>query len=132
MGCARNGEVSGSKCKERRECGEMNSVKKRESVMIRESKNLTYSSYVQLICTVQRMEKVTEKGEQKPHIQFLCTAPLYSTKHTVVVIRIYIILITFTDHISFLLSKTSDQPFPYLNLLKKSGKRGICSIPKLY
>ena len=25
-----------------------------------------------------------EKGEQKPHIQFLCTAPLYSTKHTVV------------------------------------------------
>jgi len=22
--------------------------------------------------------------------------------------------------------------FPYLNLLKKSGKRGICSIPKLY
>ena len=28
MGCARNGEVSGSKCKERRECGEMGSVKK--------------------------------------------------------------------------------------------------------
>jgi hypothetical protein len=56
----------------------------------------------------KRMEKVTEKGEQKPHIQFLCTAPLYSTKHTVVLIRIYIILITFTDHISFLLSKTRD------------------------
>ena len=58
MGCARNGEVSGSK-KERRECGEMEnvkkdggSVKKTESVMIRESKNLTYSSYVQLMCTV--------------------------------------------------------------------------------
>ena len=28
MGCARNGEVSGSKCKERRESGEMGSVKK--------------------------------------------------------------------------------------------------------
>jgi len=28
MGCARNGEVSGSKCEERRECGEMGSVKK--------------------------------------------------------------------------------------------------------
>ena len=125
----------------------------------------------------KRMEKMTKKGEQKPHIQFLCTAPLYSikhtavlirscslhstqphqpspntsqlsvrkpsiqllctahlysAKHTVVVIRIYIILIMFTDHISFLLSKTSDQLFPYLNLLKKSGKRGICSIPKLY
>jgi hypothetical protein len=73
-----------------------------------------------------------EKGEQKTPHTVLCTAPLYSTKHTVVVIRIYIILIMFTDHISFLLSKTSDQLFPYLNLLKKSGKRGICSIPKLY
>ena len=59
MGCARNGEVSGSKCEERRECGEMgsvkkegDSVKKRESVTIRESKNLIYSSYLQLICTV--------------------------------------------------------------------------------
>ena len=59
VGCARNGEVSGSTCEERRECGEMGSVKKegdnvkkRESVTIRESKNLTYSSYVQLICTV--------------------------------------------------------------------------------
>ncbi len=68
MGCARNGEVSGSKCEERRECGEMrcvnkegDSVKKRENVTIRESK--------------------------KPYIQFLCTANLYSTKHTVVPIR---------------------------------------------
>ena len=34
----------------------------------------------------KRMEKVTEKGEQKPHIQFLCTAFLYSAKYTVVVI----------------------------------------------
>ena len=63
MDCARNGEVSGSKCKERRECGEMGSVKKegdgvkkRESVTIRESKNLTYSSYVQLICTVPNIQ----------------------------------------------------------------------------
>ena len=63
VGCARNGEVSGSKCKERRECGEMGSVKKegdnvkkRESVTIRESKNLTYSSYVQLICTVPNIQ----------------------------------------------------------------------------
>ena len=63
MGCAKNGEVSGSKCEERRECGEMesvkkegDSVKKRESVTIRESKNLTYSSYVQLICTVLNIQ----------------------------------------------------------------------------
>ncbi len=28
MGCAKNGEVNGSKCEERRECGEMESVKK--------------------------------------------------------------------------------------------------------
>ena len=63
MDCARTGEVSGSKCKERRECGEMGSVKKegdslkkRESVMIRKSKNLTYSSYVQLICTVPNIQ----------------------------------------------------------------------------
>ncbi len=48
--------MSGSKCEERRECGEMESVKKeggsvkkRESVTIRERKNLTYSSYVQFI-----------------------------------------------------------------------------------
>jgi hypothetical protein len=55
--------VNGSKCKERRECGEMKSVKKegvsvkkRGSVIIRESKNLTYSSYVQLICTVPNIQ----------------------------------------------------------------------------
>ena len=63
MGCAKNGEVSGSKCEKRRECGEMGSVKKergcvkkRENVTIRESKNLTYSSYVQLICTVLNIQ----------------------------------------------------------------------------
>jgi hypothetical protein len=63
VGCARNGEVSGSKCEERRECGEMgsvkkegDSVKKRESVTIRERKNLTYSSYVQFICTVPNIQ----------------------------------------------------------------------------
>ena len=63
MGCAKNGEVSGSKCEKRRECGEMESVKKeggsvkkRESVMRRESKNLTHSSYVQLICTVPNIQ----------------------------------------------------------------------------
>jgi hypothetical protein len=32
------------------------SVKKRGSVIIRESKNLTYSSYVQLICTVPNIQ----------------------------------------------------------------------------
>jgi hypothetical protein len=55
--------VSGSKCEERRECGEMGSVKKegdnvkkRESVTIRESKNLTYSSFVQLIRTVPNIQ----------------------------------------------------------------------------
>jgi hypothetical protein len=31
--------------------------------------------------------KCDDKGEQKPYIQFLCTAHLYSTKHTVVLIR---------------------------------------------
>jgi hypothetical protein len=63
MGFARNGEVSGSKCEERRECGEMgsvkkegDSVKKRESVTIRERINLTYSSYVQFICTVPNIQ----------------------------------------------------------------------------
>ena len=63
VGCAENGVVNGSKCEERRECGEMEnvkkdggSVKKTESVMIRESKNLTYSSYVQLICTVPNIQ----------------------------------------------------------------------------
>jgi hypothetical protein len=62
----RNGEVSGSMCEERRECGEMGrngeckerggQCKKSESVTIRESKNLTYSSYVQLICTVPNIQ----------------------------------------------------------------------------
>ena len=63
MGCVRNHKVSGSKCEERRECGEMesvkkegDSVKKRENVTIRESKNLTYSSYVQPICTVPNIQ----------------------------------------------------------------------------
>jgi len=32
-------------------------------------------------------EECDEKGEQKPYIQFSCTAHLYSTKHKVVVIR---------------------------------------------
>jgi hypothetical protein len=49
---------------------------------------------------------------------------LYSAKHIVVVIRIYIILITFTDHISFLLSKTSGHLFSILKPSQK-GKRGI-------
>ena len=55
--------MSGSKCEEKRECGEMgsvkkegDSVKKRENVTIRESKNLTYSSYVHLICTVPNIQ----------------------------------------------------------------------------
>ena len=42
----RNGE-----CKERG-----GQCKKRESVTIRESKNLTYSSYLQLICTVPNIQ----------------------------------------------------------------------------
>ena len=68
MGCARNGEVSGSKCEERRECGEMGSVKRHGAVKKGNGES-------------------DKKGEQKPHIQFLCTAPLYNTKHTVVLIR---------------------------------------------
>ncbi len=62
VGCSKNGEVSGSKCKERRECGEMGSVKKDGG---------------------QGKEKreCDEKGVQKPYILFLCTAHLYSTKH---------------------------------------------------
>jgi hypothetical protein len=55
--------VNGSKCEEKRECGETGSVKKeggsvkkRKSVTIRESKNLKYSSYVQLICTVPNIQ----------------------------------------------------------------------------
>ena len=31
--------------------------------------------------------KCDDKGEQKPYIQFLCTAHLYSTKHTVVLAK---------------------------------------------
>jgi hypothetical protein len=31
--------------------------------------------------------KCDDKGEQKPYIQFLCTAHLYSAKHTVVLNR---------------------------------------------
>ena len=31
--------------------------------------------------------KCDDKGEQKPNIQFLCTAHLYSAKHTVVLNR---------------------------------------------
>ena len=64
MGCAKNGEVSGSKCEERRECGEMESVKK-EGDSVKKGK-----------C-----------DNKTPYIQFLCTAHLYSTKHTVVLIR---------------------------------------------
>jgi hypothetical protein len=60
--------VSGSKCKKRRECGEMRSVKKEGD-------------------GVKKKGKCDDKGEQKPYIQFLCTAQLYSTKHTVVQIR---------------------------------------------
>ena len=67
MGCAKNGEVSGSKCEERRECGEMGSVKKEGDSV--------------------KKGKCDDKGEQKPYIQFFCTAYLYSTKHTVVLIR---------------------------------------------
>ncbi len=51
MGCARNGEVSGSKCKERRECGEVGSVKKEGD-------------------GVKKRGKCDDKGEQKPYIQF--------------------------------------------------------------
>ena len=32
VGCARNGKVSGSKCEERRECGEMGGVKRQGAV----------------------------------------------------------------------------------------------------
>ena len=67
VGCAKNGEVSGSKCEERRECGEMESVKKEGDSV--------------------KKGKCDDKEEQKPYIQFLCTAHLYSTKHTVVLIR---------------------------------------------
>jgi hypothetical protein len=35
----------------------------------------------------KKKEKCDDKGEQKPYIQFLFTAYLYSTKHTAVLIR---------------------------------------------
>jgi hypothetical protein len=60
--------VNGSKCEERRERGKMESVKKEGD-------------------GVKKKEKCDDKGEQKPYIQFLCTAHLYITKHTVVLIR---------------------------------------------
>ncbi len=68
MGSARNGEVSGSKCEERRECGDMGSVKKEGD-------------------SVKKKGKCDDKGEQKPYIQFLSTAYLYNSKHTAVLIR---------------------------------------------
>jgi hypothetical protein len=51
VGCARNGEVNGSKCEERRERGKMESVKKEGD-------------------GVKKKEKCDDKGEQKPYIQF--------------------------------------------------------------
>jgi hypothetical protein len=63
-----NGEVSGSKCEERRECGEMESVKKEGG-------------------QCEGKGKCDDKGVLKSYIQFLCTAHLYSAKHTVVPIR---------------------------------------------
>jgi len=53
VGCARNGEVSGSKCKERRECGEMGSVNCKERGG-----------------QCKKKGKCDNKGEQKPYIQF--------------------------------------------------------------
>ena len=89
VGCAKNGEVSGSKCEERRECGEMESVKKEGG-------------------QCEGKGKCDDKGVLKSYIQFLCTAHLYSDEHTVFIIRIYIILKKFTDYISLLLLKTRD------------------------
>ena len=59
--------MSGSKCEERRECGEMGSVKKEGG-------------------SVKKKESVTIRESKKPYIQFLFTAHLYSDEHTVVVI----------------------------------------------
>ena len=63
--------MSGSECEERRDSGKMGTVKRdegrvkrRESVTRRESKNLTYSSYVQHLCTV-------------PNIKLLKLGPLH-------------------------------------------------------
>ena len=50
--------MSGSKCEKRRECGEMESVKKEGDSV--------------------KKGKCDNKGEQKPYIQFLSTAYLYS------------------------------------------------------
>jgi hypothetical protein len=62
--------VSGSECEERRDSGKMGSAKKDGRGGQGKEK-----------------EECDEKGEQKPYIQFSCTAHLYSTKHKVVVIR---------------------------------------------
>ena len=56
VGCARNGEVSGSKCEKRRECGGMGIVKKEGRC--------------------KRNRESVKKEEQKPFKQFLCTAHL--------------------------------------------------------
>ena len=74
-----NGEVSGSKCEERRECGEMESVKKEGG-------------------QCEGKGKCDDKGVLKSYIQFLCTAHLYSDEHTVFVIRIYIIDTVYGSH----------------------------------
>jgi hypothetical protein len=68
VGCARNGEVSGSKCKEKERMCRNGECKERGG-------------------QCKKKGKCDNKGEQKPYIQFLCTAHLYSTKHTVVLIR---------------------------------------------
>ena len=52
----RNGEVSGSKCEKRRECGGMGIVKKEGRC--------------------KRNRESVKKEEQKPFKQFLCTAHL--------------------------------------------------------
>ena len=55
--------MSGSECEERRDSGKMGTVKRdegrvkrRESVTRRECTNLTFCSYVQLICTVPNIK----------------------------------------------------------------------------
>jgi hypothetical protein len=53
VGCERNGEVSGSKCKERRECGEIGSVNCKERGG-----------------QCKKKGKCNDIGEQKPYIQF--------------------------------------------------------------
>jgi hypothetical protein len=66
----------------------------------------TFSPFFTLWSTHFTIPRTSHLSVKKPSIQLLFTVHLYSAKHTVVVIRIYIILKTFTDHISFLLSKT--------------------------